>query len=76
VDDGDATFAGQVKVGASYSLNPHFSLFAEYRWLYVSDSSFTFGSTVAPLHAATSAWRVELGSHDYNMGAVGLRYTV
>lgn len=74
--DQNATFAGQIKAGAGFALSEHTSLFAEYRWLYLAPSNFTFGSTVFPGHAATSAWSVELESQNYNMGAVGIRYTV
>jgi len=73
--DSDSTFAAQVKVGSNFALSNHFSVFAEYRWLYLAPTSFTFGSTVYPGHAATSAWEAELGSQKYNMGAAGLRYT-
>lgn len=72
----DATFAGQVKVGSTVSINQHFSVFAEYRWLYLAATSYTFGSTVYSTHSATSSWRVDLGSQSYNMGSAGIRYTV
>jgi opacity protein-like surface antigen len=75
-NDTEATFAGQVKVGAGYSFTPHISIFAEYRWLYLGPSNYTFGSTVFPGHAATSSWRVELDAQNYNTGAAGIRYTV
>lgn len=74
--DNETAFAGQVKVGTIYNLSLHTSLFAEYRWLYVGPSNYTFGSTVYPGHAPTSAWIVELDSHNYNMGSLGIRYTI
>jgi opacity protein-like surface antigen len=72
----DTTFAAQVKAGLSFAFNENISMFGEYRWLHLSNSSYTFGSTVFPGHAATSSWSVELGSQNYNLGAVGLRYSV
>lgn len=72
----DTTFAGQVKAGLSFDLTKHISVFGEYRWLYLSDSSYTFGSTVYPDHAATSSWLVKLGSQNYNLGAAGIRFSI
>lgn len=74
--DKDSAFAGQIKVGTTYAFNPHLSVFAEYRWLYVAPTSYTFGSTVAPGHVATNAWRVDMDSQDFNMGSAGIRYTL
>lgn len=70
-----STFAGQVKVGLSYDFNKCFSLFAEYRWLYLSSTHFLFGSTVYPGHPVTSNWQVKLDPQSYNMGTVGIRYS-
>ncbi|RAP37053.1 hypothetical protein B1207_06415 [Legionella quinlivanii] len=74
--DEESVFAGQVKVGTSYVFSEHASIFAEYRWLHLAASNYTFGSTVFPGHAATSPWLVELDSQNYNLGAIGIRYTV
>ncbi|MFC3909133.1 outer membrane protein [Legionella dresdenensis] len=71
----DSAFAGQIKVGSNFAVNPHVSIFAEYRWLYAAPTSYTFGSTSYPTHAATSAWRVDFGAQKYNMGSAGIRYT-
>jgi opacity protein-like surface antigen len=70
------TFAGQVKAGVSYDINDCLSLFAEYRWLYLSTTHFTFGSTVYPGHAVTSSWQVKLDHQNFNMGAVGIRLSL
>ena len=72
----DTTFAAQVKAGLNFALSENISVFGEYRWLYLANSSYTFGSTVYPGHPATSSWSVELGSQNYNLGAVGVRYSV
>jgi opacity protein-like surface antigen len=75
-NDKAAAFAAQTKVGLNYAFNEHLSVFGEYRWLYISDTNFTFGSTVYPTHAPTSSWSANLGSQHYNMGAGGIRFTV
>lgn len=72
----DSAFAAQVKVGLNYQFTDNISVFGEYRWLYVSNTDYLFGSTVYSAHAATSSWAVKLGSQNYNLGAVGLRYSV
>jgi len=71
--DTSPTVATQVKAGVSYDINECVSLFAEYRWLYLSNTHFAFGSTVYPTHVATSNWQVKFGSQNYNMGTVGVR---
>jgi opacity protein-like surface antigen len=75
-NDTAAAFAAQTKVGLNFAFSEHLSVFAEYRWLYIANTNFTFGSTVSPGHAATSSWNAHLGSQHYNMGAAGLRFTV
>jgi opacity protein-like surface antigen len=71
--DTATTFAGLVKVGLSYDLTSKINLFAEYRWLYIASTDFTFGSTIYPSHATTSNWNVQLGAQQYNLGDVGIR---
>lgn len=75
-NDKDTTFAAQAKLGLNFDLCHNMSLFIEYRWLYLANSSYTFGSTIAPGHAPTSPWLVELDSQKYNMGAVGIQYRI
>ncbi|RUR07826.1 hypothetical protein ELY15_11775 [Legionella sp. km772] len=74
--DDDWSFAAQVKAGLNFSVSQQVSLFAEYRFLYVSPTDFTFGSTQYPGHVPTTNWNVHLDSMYYNMGTVGLRYDV
>lgn len=71
--DMNTTFAGQVKLGLSYDISDMISVFAEYRWLYLASTDFTFGSTVYPIHAPTSSWHVQLDPQKYNLGSVGIR---
>lgn len=75
-NDKVATFAAQTKVGLNFAFSEHLSVFGEYRWLYLADTNFNFGSTVYPTHAPTSSWNANLGSQSYNMGAGGIRFTV
>lgn len=74
--DKAASFAAQTKVGLNFEFNEHLSVFAEYRWLYIADTNFTFGSTVYPTHVPTSSWNAHLGAQSYNLGAGGIRFTV
>ncbi|NBV75449.1 MAG: hypothetical protein EBR59_05680 [Methylococcaceae bacterium] len=77
-----SAFAAQAKAGVRAELFDKFSVFAEYRYLHVTDSNYTFGSTEYPAtsssypggHAQTSAWNVGLGSMDYHTGILGLQY--
>lgn len=75
-NDRVASFAAQPKVGLNFSFSEHLTVFAEYRGLYITDTNFTFGSTVYVNHAATSSWNVHLGGQYYNMGVGGIRFTI
>ena len=72
--DTAVVFAAQPKVGVSFNLNKNASMFAEYRFLYLSSADYTFGSTVYPTHVATSNWNAKIGSQYYNMGTIGINY--
>ncbi len=72
--DTSFAFAAQPKVGVSYQFSQNTNLFVEYRFLYLSDSDYTFGSTVYPTHVATSNWDVTIRSQYYNMGTIGIQY--
>lgn len=74
--DTSPTFAGQVKAGLSYDINEYVSLFAEYRWLYLSSTHFAFGSTDYPTHVPTTNWQVKIDSQRYNMGVAGIRFNL
>jgi opacity protein-like surface antigen len=73
-NDTTSTFAGQVKLGLSYDVNPYISFFADYRWLYLANTHFVFGSTVYPSHVETSDWQVKLGAQQYSLINVGARF--
>ena len=73
-NDSALAFAVQPKVGVHFDVNPRVSVFAEYRYLYLSQTNYTFGSTVYPTHAPTSPWQVSLKPQSYNMGTVGVEF--
>lgn len=69
-------FAAQPKVGVRYEFNSHASVFIEYRYLYLSQTNYTFGSTQAHGHVPTSPWLVRIKPQSYNMGTVGIEFDV
>lgn len=73
-DDKAVTFAAQPKVGLRFDFSPNTSVFAEYRFLYLSEAHYTFGSTVAPGHFATAPWIVKIEPQYYNMGTLGINF--
>lgn len=68
-------FAAQPKVGFHVDFS-HASFFAEYRFLYLSETDYTFGSTVYATHAPTSPWLVKIKPQHYNMGTIGIDFDV
>lgn len=72
--DARIAFAAQPKVGASFRLSQQTSMFVEYRFLYLSATDYTFGSTVYPTHVVTSNWDVKIASQYYNMGTIGVQF--
>lgn len=74
--DATSTFSGQIKLGLSYDINKYVSVFADYRWLYLANTHFVFGSTVSPGHPETSSWQVNMDPQKYNLGNVGVRFNL
>lgn len=74
----DWTFAVQAKAGVKYRFSERFRFFAEYRFLSIDPSTYTFGSTVyaTPPHAATSQWDVNLGRISYNGFTLGIQFDI
>lgn len=72
--DTDTTLAAQAKIGLGVNLSESVILFAEYRFLYLSGTNYTFGSTVYPAHPATSSWQIEMDPRHYNIGVLGLQF--
>ncbi|MEI6707059.1 MAG: hypothetical protein WCK96_07980 [Methylococcales bacterium] len=70
-----SSFAAQGKAGIRAELMDHLSIFAEYRYLHVSATNYTFGSTVYPSeHAETSNWDSHVGSMNFHTGIFGIEY--
>jgi opacity protein-like surface antigen len=73
-DASDWTFAAQSKLGLRYNMSENTSIFVEYRFLYLSPTDFTFGSTQYPTHAETTDWNVEISGMYYNMATAGIQF--
>lgn len=78
--DGDSdastvTFATQAKAGLRLNLNRQLRLFGEYRFLYLTESDYTFGgSSVVNGHPETSPWQVKVNPQQYHIGTVGVEF--
>lgn len=74
LNDKALAFAAQPKAGVRYNFSSGISVYAEYRFLYLSETKYTFGSTVYPAHATTAPWQAKIKSQNYNMGSVGIDF--
>lgn len=74
--DSSLALAAQPKIGIAFNLTQSASLFVEYRFLYLTATKYTFGSTSYPAHPATSNWDVKIGDQYYNIGTVGIELDV
>lgn len=72
-NDRAVAFAAQPKAGVSFDFG-RTSIFVEYRFLYLSQTNYTFGSTVYPTHVATSPWLVKIKPQHYNMATIGVDF--
>ena len=74
-DASSSAFAFQLKAGIKAEVHKRVSLFAEYRYLSIDSTSYTFGSTDYPgVHLPTKRWDVDLGRQQYNLFVAGLQY--
>ena len=74
-DAADSATTWQLRLGVKGNLTRYWSLFAEYRYLHIDDTRYTFGSTVYPgQHPPTDSWDVRLGKLEYNLFVAGLQY--
>ena len=70
-----SSFATQAKVGIRAEIFDQISVFAEYRYLYVSATNYTFGSTVYPgIHSQTSVWDSHFSASNFHSGVLGFEY--
>jgi opacity protein-like surface antigen len=65
-------FAMQFKAGLKGEVTRNLALFAEYRYLSINSTGYTFGSTLPP-HFPTDTWLVNLGPQAYNLFVAGLQ---
>ena len=72
--DFNTLFATQAKAGLRYRFLKHYRLSAEYRFLYLTSSEFTFGSVDYPSHVPTSPWTVMLNGMGYNSLTFGIDF--
>jgi opacity protein-like surface antigen len=70
----NTVFATQAKAGLRYRFLQHYRISAEYRYLYLTSSDFTFGFTNYPDHVATSSWVVKLNGMGYNLVTFGIDF--
>jgi len=73
-NDSSWAFAAQVKAGLRYNFLEMFNVFAEYRYVYVDDSNYIYGSTNYISHVPTSAWNVRVKNTSYNAFAFGVQF--
>lgn len=75
-DSGDSSvaFIAQPKIGMIFDCNSWMSIFGEYRFLYVSDTDYQFGSTISPGHVTTTNWLLKMGPQLSNIGIFGIRF--
>jgi opacity protein-like surface antigen len=75
-DASSSAFAMQAKIGIKWQVNSHWSVFGEFRHVFVASTSYTFGKTDYPpeVHSPTTTWDVELGRQNYNMFVAGIDF--
>ncbi len=74
-DASDTAFAMQLKAGVKTEVRKNLHFFAEYRYLSIDATRYTFGATDYPgLHLPTAKWKVDMGRQNYNLFLAGLQY--
>ena len=70
----DWTIAAQAKTGIQFDAADHWKVFAEYRYLYLAPTEYSFGSTQYSTQVPTSNWTVNFASLCGVLGSVGIEY--
>lgn len=74
--DSDWTFAVQTKIGLRFDVTCNWGIFTEYRFLHVNASDYTFGETRYADHAPTTDWNLHKSGVNYNIGVIGITYSL
>jgi len=73
-------FAAQIKTGLRYSPISHIRLFAEYRFLFFSATTYTFGHTLRtpefPNHVSTDDWSLRFAGIYNNLFVLGIDFPI
>jgi hypothetical protein len=69
-------FAGQGKGGFSFDMTARLRVFAEYRFLYIAPTDYTFRSKKLPHHSPPIKRNIRFDRLIYNMGAAGFEFNV
>lgn len=74
----DASSGGlalQAKIGVRAGISSSWSVFTEFRHIYIGSTEYTFGDTDYPgEHLPTTKWNVDLGEQNYNLWVSGVSY--
>jgi opacity protein-like surface antigen len=74
----DASSGGlalQAKIGVRAGLSSSWSVFTEFRYIYIASTEYKFGDTDYPgEHLPTTKWNVDLGEQNYNLWVSGVSY--
>ena len=73
-DASDWGFAATARAGLRFDITRHLYFFAEYKFLTIGTTNYTFGSTVFPTHPRTSPWSVHYGDMFEHMGVGGIGF--
>lgn len=68
----DWAVATTARAGVRFDVGRAWYLFAEYKFLSIGVTNYTFGPTVFPGHVPTTSWSVRYGSMFEHMGVVGI----
>ena len=75
-----SALAVNAKLGIRGEIIDRISLFAEYRYVYLGSTGYTFGQTqgagsnCCQTHVPTTNWNVNMGAQNYFLGVAGIQY--
>jgi opacity protein-like surface antigen len=71
-----STFTWQARAGMRMDVTTRAGVFIEYRYMALTPTRFTFGSTQYPGHAPTDRWRVANGGIRTHSALAGVQYAL